>query len=275
MLQLHVIASGSKGNAAIIKDSAAEAALLIDCGICKRDLIAGCVGAGVDPASLTDILITHDHSDHTKGLGVAVRGLTKLGAQVTIHASPAVRAVSGPVEEALGTEGVSFHPFRAGDALSAGGMQVHVFRTSHDAVESFGFRVEGEGEGWAKDTLGYLTDTGCVTPEAHDALQGVRLLALEANHDVQMLREGSYPYLLKQRILSDRGRLSNDQAAAELDQLLSCLGGTMLEQVVAMHVSQENNLYLQAQEALAQVLALHQHPASASVAKQKTPISLI
>ncbi len=274
MLQLHVIASGSSGNAAIVQDSAAGTAFLIDCGICKRDLIAGCEGAGVDPASLTDILITHDHSDHTKGLGVAVRGLAKLGVHLTIHASSAVREASKPLEEALGEEAVAFRPFRAGDALSGGSMQGHVFRTSHDAAESFGFRVEGEGEAGAADALGYLTDTGCVTPEAHDALQGVRLLALEANHDVSMLREGPYPYLLKQRILSDRGHLSNDQATAELELLLSCPGATALEQVVAMHVSRENNLYMQAQEALACVLMQHQPPASALVAKQKTPISL-
>lgn len=269
MLQLHVIASGSKGNAALVTRAGAPGAALIDCGICKRDLLSGCAGAGVDPASITDILITHDHSDHVKGLGVCARALSKAGAQVSVRTSRAVRNACVMLEEALEADGFTFEPFRAGDALSVGGMQVHVFPTSHDAAESFGFRFETE-----RDALGYVTDTGYVTPETHEALQYVRLLALEANHDAQMLREGPYPYALQRRIASDRGHLSNAQAAAELESLLSGLGAGMLEHVVAMHVSQENNLYSMAQAAMANVLERYEHPAQTHAAHQKTPISI-
>lgn len=275
MIKLHVIASGSAGNAALVEADEACGTILVDCGICKRDLLAGCSEAGVDPATITDILITHDHSDHTKGLGVAVRGLVKLGAHPTIRTSHAVRSASRPLEEALAVEGASFEPFKAGDALSVAGVQVHAFRTSHDAAESFGFRIESSASIGASDVLGYVTDTGFVTEEVHAALQGVRLLALEANHDVQMLRVGPYPAVLKQRILSSRGHLSNDQSAAELEALITQLGGERLEGVIAMHVSQENNLYSQAREALANVLERHQHPAGAQVAKQRTPVSCL
>lgn len=269
MLRLHVIASGSKGNAALVEDVEQEGVLLIDCGICKRDLLNGCATAGIAPARITDIFVTHDHTDHTKGLPVCARALAKAGACVSVHTSRAVRTASAPLEEALATEGISFEPFRSEDAITVGGMQVHVFPTSHDAAESFGFRIES-----GRDALGYVTDTGRVTEEAHDALQYVRLLALEANHDAQMLHEGPYPYVLKRRIASDMGHLSNAQAAAELEKLLSGLGAGMLQAVVAMHVSQENNLYSMARDALADALTRYDHPAKAYVAKQKTPVSI-
>ncbi len=269
MLKLHVLASGSGGNAAVVENATTGSCALIDCGICARDVMGGLQGAGLEPTQIADVLITHDHSDHTKGLGVTLRALAKAGAVPTIHASRAVRAASQPLEEALETDGVGFAPFKAGDALSLGGMIAHVFRTSHDAAESFGFRMEGDG-----DALGFMTDTGRVLPEAHDALEYVRILALEANHDEQMLREGPYPYHLKRRIASDVGHLSNRQASAELVQLLESMGGGMLEHVVAMHVSQENNLYLLAQKALADELARHEHPARAHAAQQRTPLSV-
>lgn len=269
MLELHVLASGSKGNAAIVKDAESGAGFLIDCGICKRDLLRGSESVGFDLAKLTDILITHDHFDHTRGLGVCARALAKMGCQVRIRTSHAVRRASAPLEEALASEGITFEPFKGGDALSICGMQVHVFPTSHDAAESFGFRIEG-----TEDSIGYMTDTGHVTGEAHEALQYVRLLALEANHDLRMLREGPYPYPIKHRIASDAGHLSNAQSAAELEALLSGLGAGMLESVVAMHVSQENNLYSKAQGSLADMLARYEHPAAALVAKQSTPLSV-
>lgn len=269
MLRLHVLASGSAGNATIVEDTEQTGRILIDCGICKRDFLAGCTTVGFDPARITDIFITHDHTDHTKGLGVCGRALAKAGVSATIHTSRAVRNASAHFEEALETDGFAFEAFRVGEAISAGAMQVHGFHTSHDAAESFGFRIES-----AQDALGYLTDSGCVTPEAHKALQYVRLLALEANHDAQMLREGPYPYVLQQRIASDRGHLSNAQAAAELEALLAGVGGAMLEHVVAMHASQENNLYSLAQETLAGVLERAGHGASAHVARQRTPLSV-
>lgn len=269
MLTLHVLASGSKGNAALVTDDARPDGFLIDCGICKRDLLSGLENAGFAPQDVTDILITHDHSDHTKGLGVCTRALSQAGAHVRVRTSRAVREASAPLEEALEADGIVFEPFRAGEALTVCGMQVHPFPTSHDAAESFGFRVE-----CGRDALAYLTDTGRVTPEAHEALQYVRLLALEANHDGQMLREGPYPYAIKRRIASDTGHLSNAQAAAELEELLGSMGAGMLEAVVAMHVSQENNLYSLAQSTLADVLARFGHTARAHVAHQRTPMTL-
>ncbi|MCI8468591.1 MAG: MBL fold metallo-hydrolase [Eggerthellaceae bacterium] len=270
MMRLHVLASGSRGNAAVVENARTGEGVLIDCGICKRDLLARCDEAGFDPSRITDVLVTHDHGDHVRCLGVALRALTRLGARPVVRASAVVRAAARPLEEALGTEGVFFEPFRAGDALTAAGLQAHVFRTSHDAAESFGFRLEDDG---GSDVVGFMTDTGMVTPEAHEALAGARLLALESNHDLDMLERGPYPYVVRRRIASDRGHLSNDQAADELSALVAGGGAARLEVVVAMHVSQENNTYRLPADTLGAVLAREGHPAAVRVAYQQRLVS--
>ena len=268
-LKLHVLASGSKGNAAIVEDSLTGEGFAIDCGLCKRDFLGRATEAGFDIHRLRGLVITHAHSDHTKCLGVVLRGLAKEGVHMPLYAHPATVGESDPIQQAREAGLCEVRPLAAEEALSLAGMQVHPFATSHDAAASFGFRVECEG-----DALGYLTDSGHVPPAAHEALSGVRLLALEANHDAQMLREGPYPYAIKRRIASDAGHLSNAQAAAELEELLGSMGAGMLEAVAAMHVSQENNLYSLAEQALADVLRRYGHTARTLAAKQRTPVAL-
>ncbi|MCQ4849740.1 MBL fold metallo-hydrolase [Gordonibacter pamelaeae] len=127
-LRLHVLASGSRGNAAVVEDASTGAGVLVDCGICKRDFLARCDEAGFDPARLAAILVTHDHTDHTKGLGVVLRGLAKKGIEPAVYADDAVRAASSEVRALEDAHDV--RSLRAGDALSLAGMAVHVFRTS-------------------------------------------------------------------------------------------------------------------------------------------------
>lgn len=232
MLKLHIIASGSKGNAAVVEDARTGECVAIDCGVCARDFFGGCRAAGVDPARIRGILITHEHIDHTKGLGVVLRGFERHGLEVPVYANAATRAASAVIAPL--TCDFDFRDLEAGRRLHLGGMDILPLRTSHDAAFSCGFRVEAGG-----DALGYLTDTGIITPEAHEGLSRVRILALEANHDVRMLREGPYPTWLKARVASSVGHLSNAQAAEELDRLR----WPGLEQVVAMHISENNNTY--------------------------------
>ena len=256
MLKLHILASGSRGNASVIEDADTGRAVLIDCGISKKDFMARCAEADFDPARIEAILVTHEHTDHTKGLGVVLRGLAKLDARPDVFANPATLAASKPLQEIAETHRVlSF----GADALSVrstdlelAGMRIFPFVTSHDAAASFGFRIECDG-----DVVGFMTDSGIVTPAAHDALQDVRLLALECNHDSKMLERGPYPYVVKQRIASDRGHLSNAQASDELASLLS----NRLEAVASMHISENNNEYDLALKTFAETLAREDHSA--------------
>lgn len=285
MLALHVLASGSSGNAAVVENTATGAGVLIDCGICKRDFLNRCDEAGFDPGRIQAMFVTHEHSDHVKGLGVVLRGLAKVGNVPPVFAAGACTANSSAlakVAEAFdvrelttacaladgqgmanaGFDGAMPHAAVAGaveaagmhtagpGAIEAAGMRIVPFATSHDAAASFGFRIEDAADG---DAIGYLTDSGIVTTQAHAALRDVRILALESNHDPKMLAAGPYPYIIKQRIASNSGHLSNGQAAAELGTLVAesrAAGQRLPQTVVAMHVSQNNNDYSLARRTL-------------------------
>lgn len=257
-LRLHVLASGSKGNAAIVENTATGQGILVDCGICKRDFFARCSQATFDPANLQAILITHDHGDHTKGLGVVCRELARRSVRPKLFVSTAVRAASKPVAEVL-DQGLCEFVALAPNTFDIGDIRIIPFATSHDAAESFGFRFEVPG-----DAIGYITDTGIVPPTARELLRDVRILALESNHDARMLAEGPYPWPIKQRIASEHGHLSNDQASDELAELL----GPRLQTVVAMHISQNNNTYRAPEQALREVVTRASHPAAVLVAYQ-------
>ena len=247
MLALHVLASGSSGNAAVVENTATGAGVLIDCGICKRDFLNRCDEAGFDPGRIQAMFVTHEHSDHVKGLGVVLRGLAKIGNVPPVFAAGACTANSSALAKVA--EAFDVREMAAGPgAVEAAGMRIVPFATSHDAAASFGFRIEDDG-----DAIGYLTDSGIVTAQAHAALRDVRILALESNHDPKMLAAGPYPYVIKQRIASNSGHLSNDQAAAELGALVAEsreAGLRLPKTVVAMHVSQNNNDYSLARRTL-------------------------
>ena len=262
-LRLHVIASGSKGNCSVIENRATGALVVIDCGISKKAFMEGCRACGIDPACVEGILVTHEHSDHVKGLGVMTRGLARLGVEPVLYASAAVHRASPDIRAI--EDAVDLRHFKAEDDLVIGGVSVHAFATLHDAIESFGFRFDCRG-----DSIGFMTDTGIVTGAASEALRECRVLALESNHDVNMLANGPYPYYLKQRIASDHGHLSNGQSAALLQSLLC----SRLEEVIGMHVSQNNNTYALPIDALASTLSRECHPAKASVGYQARIVSV-
>ena len=263
MLELIVLASGSSGNAAIVRDAAAGRSLLVDCGICKREFFTRCDDAGVDPLEIECVLVTHAHTDHTSGLGVVLRGLAKLGCAPVLYAHPATRAASKPIAEV--EDLVEQRDLAHGTPFEAAGIAVVPFPTSHDSEGSTCFRFETGG-----DAIGYVTDTGVVTPEAHESLQRVRVLAIESNHDVKMLQEGPYPYPLKQRILGSGGHLSNAQCCEEVASLLH-LG---LQHVAAMHVSEHNNTFALPARELEETLAARGHGARVHVARPDRPIAI-
>ena len=274
MLKLHVLASGSKGNAAIVENAETGSGVLIDCGICKRDFLERCDEAGFDPTRLEAVFITHEHGDHTKGLGVVLRGLAKLGCAPVVYMNHAcvensstlqktaddfetapLDAACAPSRGENASESSNRTFARGERGIRAAGLRVLPFATSHDAAASFGFRVEAPDG----DALGYITDSGIVTSAAHTALRDVRILALESNHDERMLKNGDYPYVIKKRIASEFGHLSNPQATEELAALIAesrTAGLRTPETVVAMHISQNNNDYDLPRAALEEGLAI-------------------
>ena len=137
--------------------------------------------------------------------------------------------------------------------------------SSHVLYGSSCFRFEAGG-----DAVGYVTDTGFVTPESHANLQGARILAIESNHDVKMLEEGPYPYPLKRRILGVEGHLSNAQCCEEVASLLH----PDLEHIVAMHVSEHNNTFALPARELEEALSTCGHDARIHVARPDSPIRI-
>lgn len=262
-LALHVLASGSKGNASIVENTRTGACVMVDCGVCKRDLFTRCEEAGIALDRIAGILITHEHADHTKGLGVVLRGMARQNLHPRIFASRLVVGESSSIREALDL--VDLCELSAGDDLSLAGIDIHAFPTSHDCAESFGFRFALDG-----DSIGFMTDSGICTSQAHEALRRCRILAIESNHDSKMLRNGPYPYSIKKRIASSEGHLSNEQSAALLEDLLC----DELEQVVAMHISETNNTYRLPVDELGAILARNTHPACVVSSRQRTLVSV-
>ncbi|MGO5205205.1 MBL fold metallo-hydrolase [Parolsenella catena] len=223
LMHLHVLASGSKGNAAVVEGP--EGSVLIDDGLSRRELMRRADELGVDMDRVGCVIVTHEHSDHTSGLSVLCN------------------KYEGRLVATAGTAGgrkylaaLPFELVGASDELEACGMRVRTFPTSHDVADPFGLRFDCASENGA-DSLGFCTDTGVLGQRAMTLLRGVRILALESNHDARMLATGPYPAVLKARVAGDHGHLSNDQAAGALRELV----GPATETVVAMHLSQENN----------------------------------
>ena len=243
------LGSGSAGNSTAI--SCGETLILVDCGFSARETASRMRAAGLDPARVSAVFVTHEHSDHVRGIDVFVR---RCAPGCVVYATPGTLR-SAPLRACR----VETSALRPGASDAVADLTVTSFRTSHDATEPVGFRIEGGGE-----TLGLVTDTGVVGHEAACALQGVDVLGLEVNHDLHMLQHGPYPYHLKRRIVSARGHLSNADAAAALERLAS----DRLKRVIALHRSRTNNTAELAEAAVRERLERMGHPARVDVAYQ-------
>ncbi|MCI1665743.1 MAG: MBL fold metallo-hydrolase [Atopobiaceae bacterium] len=218
-LHLHILASGSKGNACVVEGP--EGSILVDCGISRKRLLDRARETGCDMDAVDAVLLTHEHSDHTAGLTVFCNHFA--GELITTAGTAASRPYLSDLPFTL----VSHD-----DEFAVAGIGVRCFPTSHDVADPMGFRFSCDG-----DAIGYVTDTGHLTDPALAALDDVRVLAIESNHDAHMLKVGPYPGYLKERISSGSGHLSNEQTAAALADLV----GPDTETIVGMHLSQENN----------------------------------
>lgn len=250
-----VLGSGSSGNALAVRWG--HETVLLDCGFSARETERRLLAAGIEPGTLRAIVVSHEHSDH-------IRGVRVLAARrdVPVYASRGTCAASGLVGQVP-----EMRVIGPGSPVAIGPLSITAFRTSHDAADPLGFRIEGP----CGTVLGVLTDGGTVTAEAEEALRDCTVLAIESNHDAVMLEQGPYPWFLKRRIRSAEGHLSNDAAA----RLLGALASDRLEHVVGLHLSETNNTSQLAADALAGALARLGHPATVRAAGQHALCSLI
>lgn len=251
MTTLHTLASGSSGNALLF--SCGTAHFLLDAGISCRRITAALREIGLTPEDLNGILITHTHTDHISGLQTLCKCTRAplYGTRETLAAL--CRRMTGLEDRMLAlTPG---EPFPLGDCL------ITPVSTSHDAPGSCGYRLDTP-----EGSVGLLTDTGYVTEEAAEILPGVDLAVLEANHDVETLRSGPYPYALKQRILGCEGHLCNEDAA----RFAVTLAQHGASEIILAHLSRENNTPAQARRAVETALSAAGLEPVLSVAPRET-----
>lgn len=217
--------SGSSGNCYLVKSE--KTALLIDAGISGKKIWEGLARTGTPEEMLAAVLVTHEHSDHTKSIGT----LAKKQKELCIYANEGTWGnVSAPVEDRQRCY------FATGDRFQIGDIEIKTFGISHDAADPVGYSFYAGGR-----QISIVTDTGYVREDTMEEIIESDLLILEANHDVDMLRIGEYPWFLKQRVLSDEGHLSNEAAGEALVKILAESGRQKERRVLLAHLSRENN----------------------------------
>jgi len=233
-LSVCILGSGSRGNAIYVSDGASS--ILIDAGLSAREIDRRMRSRGLDPACLSAILLTHEHTDHVRGVERLVRR----------HRLP-VYLTAGTRQEAASLQELpEIYSFACGSEFRINTLAIRPFSISHDARDPAGFTIGANGS-----RIGVATDLGHVTSLVREHLRGCRLLIVEANHDVDMLRDGPYPWFLKQRIRSRTGHLSNQESCRLLDDILH----SGLEQVILAHLSETNNTPEKALAEISTILA--------------------
>lgn len=247
-----VLGSGSGGNAVVVE--AGERRILIDAGFSCREIERRMKRVGIDPRTISDLLVTHEHDDHIRGMArFALRHQTTLwatrGTLAGCELSSDVLALVSVIE--------------SGRPVEVAGFEVEPFAIPHDAREPVGF-VVGDGAG---RRLGLVADLGCRSRLAWGRLVDLDLLILETNHDLDMLRCGPYPWSLKQRVAGRHGHLSNTDAGEGLPELLA----ERLRWVVLYHLSRVNNTPALAAATVGDVLDRSGSHASVVVSDQFEP----
>jgi phosphoribosyl 1,2-cyclic phosphodiesterase len=254
-VRVTVLGSGSGGNALLVESG--DERLLVDAGFSGRDLERRLDAAGVPPRSISGLLITHDHRDHTLGMGIFAR---RWG--VPLYLTEPTRQACRRLLD--GTERV--RGYRAAHPFAIGPLRIHPFLTVHDAVDPVAVTITENATG---ARLGIATDLGRPTAAVRHALSGCHLLVLEANHDEILLRDSPYPWAVKQRIASSHGHLSN-RAAGELAVEV---WNPALSRVILAHLSERANSPELAAETVGRALARRRFGGVVEVASQSQPLA--
>ena len=215
--------SSSKGNATIVYSETTK--ILVDCGISGKTLCQAMCKAGISPAEIDALVITHEHSDHTKGVGVVARKYN-IPVFATNGTWLAMENAVGEIPDGCRQVLNRAIPFVIGD------ITVNAFDIPHDAAEPVGYSFECDGYKAA-----VATDIGVMTEALLEKLKGSHTILLESNYDLYMLEAGTYPYELKCRIKGDKGHLCNEDAALTARDLVK--SGT--KKIILGHISPENN----------------------------------
>lgn len=216
-MKVKVLASGSKGNCTLIQTDKLN--LLIDIGINYQYLLNELKEIKLTPKDIDYVLITHTHSDHIKGLASLVK-----------KTDLRVYALEEMLEE-LYKRIPSTNIILYEKSLEIEDLKIELIRISHD-VEGVGFIIENK-----KESLVYITDTGYINKKYLPLIKNKTIYIIESNHDEEMLMEGPYPYILKQRVISDKGHLSNNTVA---NYLLESVG-EKTKYIILAHISEKNN----------------------------------
>jgi len=221
------LASGSSGNAILVGEDKRH--LLVDCGISGKSLLYNLSLVNIAGSEIEGIVVTHEHVDHIRGVGVLARKL-----KIPIYATKGLWEVMSPLLGKLDADQCR----EVQESFSCAGLDVLLYPTSHDSRESYGLKVSRPK---LKDkvnlAVGIATDSGTVTEEMHHHLKGCDAFVVEANYDDEMLKFGSYPAYLKKRIRGKYGHLENKQLAEGLIEWMT----EKTQRVVLAHLSEENN----------------------------------
>jgi len=225
-IRLVVLGSGSAGNATCIEGGGAR--VLLDAGFSCRELQARLRAVGVEPQRLDALVITHEHADHIRGAA-----LFSQTHKVPLYCTAATFRAAGLARAGIHGHGVFAHvAVEPGMAFEIGGLRLRPFSVPHDAADTVGYAVECDG-----GRFGYATDLGHDAMPVREALRNCDLLMLESNHDVEMLRRGPYPQVVKERVLGRHGHLDNETAAA----LLCDVATDRTRRIILAHLSRTNN----------------------------------
>jgi phosphoribosyl 1,2-cyclic phosphodiesterase len=220
LVKIVVLGSGSRGNCTFVQGGRTR--ILIDAGFSAKEIARRLHEVGERLEDVDAVLVTHEHSDHVGGAGVLARK----------HRIPVFCCPETLREAGLEGNIPEWVPVTPGAAFEVGDIRVEPFTVPHDASVTLGFRVTAEGI-----SVGYCTDLGHVTSVVRDRLSGSHVLIVESNHDLDMLRDGEYPWSLKQRVGGRHGHLSNEATATLLSDVV---GGDSFAVALA-HLSERNN----------------------------------
>ncbi len=247
-MKVSVLSSGSKGNSVLVQTSNTK--ILIDLGVTCSYMEEKLRELEVDPNDIKAILITHTHVDHVQGLKVFLK---KYHPKLYVN-----KVILSLLHEYI--ENFEYVLYE-NPSFKIDDIEVNVIKTSHDAKGSVGFIIRNDDK-----SLVYITDTGYINNKYFKVLSNHNLYIMESNHDVEMLMNGRYPFHLKQRILSDKGHLSNADASFYLSEFI----GDNTNTIVLAHLSDDNNTYDLALNTLSNVLtSKNKKVKNIIVAKQK------